>query len=215
MQPIYKGNGKDGKDPASYRGICLTCATTKLFEGLINNRQYSFITEKGLDQELTMKPFQQQILDKTKKSNGKLQGPKKDIKTSRHLYSPQRSTLGRASTTSKTLLHLWKSCVLVQATQYIRYIPSDLVPDIQTKLQKSLQDTFECYTQKCLGEIFGVTLNHLEGNTTRKPPRPPRQDSMYTFRSQDQTSSFYPGLISDPSNQNQHQVSPPYPHTTH
>jgi hypothetical protein len=100
-----------------------------------------------LDQELTMKPLQQQILDKIKKSNGKLQGLKKDIKTSRHLYSPERSILGQASTTPKTILHLWKYCVLVQATQYIRYISPELVPDIQTKLQKSLQDTFECYGQ--------------------------------------------------------------------
>ena len=49
MQPIYKGNGKDRKDPAServaYRGIRPTFATTKLLEGLINNRLYSFITE--------------------------------------------------------------------------------------------------------------------------------------------------------------------------
>ena len=52
MQPIYKGNGKDRKDPASYRGICLTCAPTKLFEGLINNHLYydddPFITENRL-----------------------------------------------------------------------------------------------------------------------------------------------------------------------
>ena len=38
MQPIYKGAGKDRKNPESYRGICLTCAITKLFEGLIQNR---------------------------------------------------------------------------------------------------------------------------------------------------------------------------------
>ena len=35
-----------------------------------------------LDQELTKKPLQQQILDKIKQKNGKLQGLKKDIKTS-------------------------------------------------------------------------------------------------------------------------------------
>jgi hypothetical protein len=34
-----------------------------------------------LDQELTMKPLQQQILDKIKKINGKPQGLKQDIKT--------------------------------------------------------------------------------------------------------------------------------------
>ena len=38
MQPIYKGAGKDRKNPESYRRICLTCAITKLFEGLIQNR---------------------------------------------------------------------------------------------------------------------------------------------------------------------------------
>lgn len=31
-------------------------------------------------------------------------------------------TLRQSSTFQKTLLHLWKSCMLIQATQYIRYI---------------------------------------------------------------------------------------------
>jgi hypothetical protein len=64
MQPIYKGNGKDRKDPASYRGICLTCATTKLFEGLINNRLYPLITEKGL-----VTPFQSSAMDDAEERN--------------------------------------------------------------------------------------------------------------------------------------------------
>jgi hypothetical protein len=50
------------------------------------------------------------ILEKVKKSSGKLQGLKKDLTTSRQLYTPRRSTLGRPSTSPKTLLHLWKSC---------------------------------------------------------------------------------------------------------
>ena len=45
MQPLYKGGGKDKKDPASYRGICLTCATTKLLEGIINSRLTSFLQQ--------------------------------------------------------------------------------------------------------------------------------------------------------------------------
>jgi len=100
-----------------------------------------------LDQELTMKPLQEQIIEKVKKSSGKLQGLKKDLTTSRQLYTPGRSTLGRPSTSPKTLLHLWKSCVLVQATQYIRYIQPNQLQDIQTQLQKSLQDTFNCHGQ--------------------------------------------------------------------
>ena len=94
-----------------------------------------------------MKPLQEQIIEKVKKSSGKLQGLKKDLTTSRQLYTPGRSTLGRPSTSPKTLLHLWKSCVLVQATQYIRYIQPNQLQDIQTQLQKSLQDTFNCHGQ--------------------------------------------------------------------
>ena len=110
----------------------------------VENFKYLGIT---LDQELTMKPLQQQIIESIIKSNGKLQGLKSDLKASRNLYSLERSSLGRASTSPKTSLHLWKSCVLVQATQYIRYVCPTQLSDIQTQLQKSLQNTFDCYSQ--------------------------------------------------------------------
>ena len=42
VQPIYKGQGKKRIDPASYRGIYLTSMTTKLFEGILNDRLSTF-----------------------------------------------------------------------------------------------------------------------------------------------------------------------------
>jgi hypothetical protein len=117
-------------------------ARTPIIE--VDHFKYLGIT---LDQELNMNLLQQQIIDNVIKSNAKLQGLKADLKASRHLYNLERSTLGRASTAPKTTLHLWKSCVLVQATQYIRYVHPSQVQAIQTELQKSLQNTFDCYSQ--------------------------------------------------------------------
>jgi len=45
MQPLYKGDGKDREDPASYRGIFLSNAMLKLFEGILESRLKVF-TEK-------------------------------------------------------------------------------------------------------------------------------------------------------------------------
>ena len=45
MQPIYKGDGKDRYDPASYRGIFLSNITLKLLEGVMEGRLKTF-TEK-------------------------------------------------------------------------------------------------------------------------------------------------------------------------
>ena len=45
MQPIYKGDGKDRYDPASYRGIFLSNITLKLLEGVMEGRLKAF-TEK-------------------------------------------------------------------------------------------------------------------------------------------------------------------------
>ena len=45
MQPLYKGDGKDREDPASYRGIFLSNAMLKLFEGILESRLQVF-TEK-------------------------------------------------------------------------------------------------------------------------------------------------------------------------
>jgi hypothetical protein len=46
VQPIYKGDAKPRVDPASYRGIYLTCMTTKLFEGILNQRLTEFTTRQ-------------------------------------------------------------------------------------------------------------------------------------------------------------------------
>ena len=48
-----KGSGKPHNDPASYRGIYLTCMTTKLFEGILNERLSSFTTTHD-----TLTPYQ-------------------------------------------------------------------------------------------------------------------------------------------------------------
>jgi len=50
VQPIYKG---DAKPPASYRGIYLTCMTTKLFDGILNERLTDFATQHD-----TLTPYQ-------------------------------------------------------------------------------------------------------------------------------------------------------------
>jgi len=54
MQPIYKGGKKPKLDPASYRGIYLSSALAKLFEGIIIKRltqyteQHSTLTDNQL-----------------------------------------------------------------------------------------------------------------------------------------------------------------------
>ena len=42
MQPIYKGGNKPRADPASYRGIYLSTALAKLFEGILISRLTTF-----------------------------------------------------------------------------------------------------------------------------------------------------------------------------
>ena len=42
MQPIYKGGDKSRADPASYRGIYLSSALAKLFEGILISRLTKF-----------------------------------------------------------------------------------------------------------------------------------------------------------------------------
>ena len=68
-----------------------------------------------------------------------------EIRSSRNYYSPHHSTLGGASTAPNTILHLWKSCVLVQATQHIKYMPPHHIKDIQIALNKTLLQTFSCH----------------------------------------------------------------------
>jgi len=41
MQPIYKSSKKPKPDPASYRGIYLSCALAKLFEGILSSDPHS------------------------------------------------------------------------------------------------------------------------------------------------------------------------------
>ncbi len=77
-----------------------------------------------LDKDLAMGTLHTLILDNIQKANGKLQGLLRDLKSSRELHSSHHTTFGRASTSPKTIGLLWKSCVLVHATQYIRHIHS-------------------------------------------------------------------------------------------
>jgi hypothetical protein len=58
MQLLYKGDGKDREDQASYRGIFLSNAMLKLFEGILEARLQVF-TEKAD----TLTPSQQQWHD--------------------------------------------------------------------------------------------------------------------------------------------------------
>jgi hypothetical protein len=98
-----------------------------------------------IDKDLTMGTLHILIQDNILKANGKLQGLLRDLKSIRELHSSHHTTLGRASTSPKTIGLLWKSCVLVHATQYIRYIHSPTqLKTIQTQLNKSLQSTFGC-----------------------------------------------------------------------
>jgi hypothetical protein len=52
IQPIYKRDAKS-RLPAFYRGIYLTCMTTKLFEGILNEGLVNFTIKHG-----TLTPFQ-------------------------------------------------------------------------------------------------------------------------------------------------------------
>lgn len=53
MQPIYKGGSKPLQDPECYRGICPTCATTKRFKGILNNKLDVFTQSHN-----TLSPYQ-------------------------------------------------------------------------------------------------------------------------------------------------------------
>ena len=93
-----------------------------------------------------MKPLHTLIIDNIHKANGKLQGLLRDLKSNREFHRSHHSTLGRSSTSPKTINLLWKSCVLVHAIQYLRYIDSPThIDKIQTELNKSMQTTFGCF----------------------------------------------------------------------
>ena len=61
MQPIYKGGNKLKTDPASYRGIYLSSALAKLFEGLLLHRltQYTEAHETLTPNQLGTRPGRQ------------------------------------------------------------------------------------------------------------------------------------------------------------
>ena len=95
-----------------------------------------------LDDTLSMSPLKNDILDKIRKSSGKLSTTFKSFRSSQ----PGVSTLGQQSTSPSTRLQLWKSCVLVQATINLRYITSQThLNEIQRALSKSLQKAMGCY----------------------------------------------------------------------
>ena len=82
-----------------------------------------------LDPFLTMTPLKDFIVLRIKQSSGKLQRQLRDLRSARPLYSHHHSTLGKAQSSPTTNLAMWKSCVLVQGTQYIRYAyPPDHPP---------------------------------------------------------------------------------------
>ncbi len=61
MQPIYKGWNKLKTDPASYRGIYLSSALAKLFEGILLSRltQYTEVHETLTVNQLGTRPGRQ------------------------------------------------------------------------------------------------------------------------------------------------------------
>ena len=61
MQPIYKGGNKLKTDPASYRGIYLSSALAKLFEGILLSRltQYTEVHETLTANQLGTRPGRQ------------------------------------------------------------------------------------------------------------------------------------------------------------
>ena len=71
-----------------------------------------------LDETLSTTPLKDDILDKFRKSRGKLP----NTFTSLLSFFPGLSTLGQPCTSPSTRLQLCRSCVLVQATQNLRYI---------------------------------------------------------------------------------------------
>ena len=64
MQPIYKGDGKARSDPASYRGIYLSSALAKFFEGILISRLTKFTEAQNTltENQLGTRP-QRQIHD--------------------------------------------------------------------------------------------------------------------------------------------------------
>jgi hypothetical protein len=119
-----------------------------------------------IDRDLAMSTLHTLILDNIKKANGKLHGLLRYLKSNRELHSSHHSTLGGANTSPKTIVLLWKSCVLVHATQYLRYIHSPTqLEKIQTGLNKSMQSVFGCFgLPSTLQAVLGIPAASYAGN---------------------------------------------------
>ena len=89
-----------------------------------------------------MTPLKDDILANIRKSSGKMKVALSDIRTS---ASNTRATLGKTATSPLVLLRLWSSCVLIHATQYLRYISDPAHnSEIQVAINTSLQDAMGC-----------------------------------------------------------------------
>ena len=57
-----------------------------------------------------------------------------------------KSTLGKTATSPLVILRLWSSCVLVHATQYLRYIANPAhINEIQVEINASIQHAMGCH----------------------------------------------------------------------
>ena len=96
-----------------------------------------------LDSHLNMTAFKDEIITNIKKSGGKMKGVQSDIRTSASNY---KSTLGKTATSPLVILRLWSSCVLVHATQYLRYIANPAhINEIQVEINASIQHAMGCH----------------------------------------------------------------------
>ena len=74
MQPIYKSDGKARSDPESYRGIYLSSALAKFFEGILISRLTKFTKTKKTLTENQLGTLSQVSLSKGEVLLGWLEG---------------------------------------------------------------------------------------------------------------------------------------------
>ena len=135
-----------------------------------------------LDDDLSMRPLTNQILNSIQKSHLKLQATLAELRQNNH---DQSSYPGHTKISPQVVRRLWQSCVQIQATQYLRYIAHPpLIEEIQTKLNSTLQKAFKCYGQPTnLQADLGVPpLYTLDTRTS----------SAFTFASQSVTLTPWP-----------------------
>jgi hypothetical protein len=83
-----------------------------------------------LDDDLSMRPLTNQILNSIQKSHLKLQATLAQLRQNNH---DQCSCPGHTKFSPLVVRRLWPSCVHIQATQYLRYITHPpLIEEIQT-----------------------------------------------------------------------------------